>query len=241
MEIHDSFLTSEKVYISTCARPICFSEGQDGWIWGIGSSFVFNYDGCVYAITAKHVIENQKVNPTHTRILMPETNVALPIKGAIVIEFDTHDNKEEVEDFILFQIDYQQFVKESDKDLYFWDFKHRAYPASKLSIGYEILVAGFPSTEDRYDYDSKRINDLLLLRSGNINKSILGSDMYTLEGIPSEYDFNGISGSPVFCRINEYMFFIGLVTRGTASSGKLHFIGSEIIYRALKILEKKSE
>jgi hypothetical protein len=131
-------------------------------------------------------------------------------------------------------------MKESKQDLYSWDFKNRSYPTSQLPIGSEILVAGLPFIkENRYDYDNKQINEILLIRTGNINTSILGSGMYTMEADSSEYPSNGMSGSPIFYRKkNGGLYFIGLVTRGSEYSEILHFISSEVIYSALKSLEE---
>lgn len=237
MEMHERFLTPEELYVivGTGSRPVCFSAASEDYVWGKGSSFLFNYDETVYAITAKHVVENQQANPQHLRIFMQGTNVALPIKGGFTVSFDQHDNKEEVEDFLIFEIDDQLFIQESGQDLYSWDFKRWSYPTSKVAEDTEILVAGFPFTDEIYDYDNKKINHLLLMRTGNLTNSILGKDMYTMEGLPSETPFNGLSGSPVFCRLDGFVYFIGLVTKGSSSSGKLHFIGSEVIRNAMEI------
>ncbi len=239
MEMHERFLTPEEVLmiVATGTRPICFSASPDDYIWGFGSSFLLNYKGNVFAITAKHVIENPKADCRHTRILMPNTGMALPIKRAFTPSFDDPENKDEVDDFILFEIDDALFTQESNKDLYSWNFERWSFPASKVPIGVEILVAGFPFSNDRYDWDNNKINELMLIRTGNLAKSSLCEGLYTMEGIPSETDFNGLSGSPIFCRNKGYVFFIGLVTRGTASSGKLHFIGSEFIRSALTFIK----
>lgn len=235
MDILQRALTPEEVYIivGTGARPICFADSQESYIWGVGSSFLLNYLGHVIAVTAKHVIKNQDADPVHTRILMPNTNVALPIKSGFTPIFPEHANKEEVEDLIFFNIDDTLFCEESGLDLYSWDLLNRSYPASKLKQGDELLVAGFPGSEKTYDYDEKKIHDTLLLRTANLFSSGLGKDIYTMKGVSSEIDFNGMSGAPVFCRRRGYVLFVGIVIRGTSSSGILHFVGSEIIMSAL--------
>lgn len=235
----NQFLTNEEQNnIKASTLPICFSENQDTYIWGFGSSFLLNYNGNVYVITAKHVIENQKADPRHIRILIPQCTLALPIDNIFSRTFD--NNGEEIEDFLLLKINHIQFMKESKQNLYSWDFKNRSYPTSQLSIGTEILVAGFPFIkENRYDYANKQINEILLIRTGNINTSILGSGMHTMEAGSSEYPSNGMSGSPIFCRKKDGdLYFVGLVTRGSKYSEILHFISSEVIYSTLKSLEK---
>jgi len=236
MDIHQRPLTPEEVLViaGTGARPICFCENEDSFIWGIGSSFLLNYYGHVLVMTAKHVIENLGADPKHTRILMPCTPVALPIKSSFTPIFYNHKNKQDIEDLLFFRIDDQLFCEESGLDLYSWDFINKSYPTSKLELGAELLVAGFPSTEDRYDYDAQKINETLLLRTANLVESELGEDIYTMKGSASDLDFNGMSGSPVFCRREGVILFCGIVIRGSSSSGILHFLSSEIVMSALR-------
>ncbi|KEQ17543.1 hypothetical protein [Endozoicomonas numazuensis] len=164
---------------------------------------------------------------------MPNTNMALPIQSGFTPTFYNHENKDDVEDLFFFKINDSLFCAESGVDLYSWDFINRSYPTSKLSFGDELMVAGFPDTNERYDYDGQKINDLLLVRTANLAESELGKDIYTMSGLPSEYNFNGMSGAPVFCRRDGWVLFCGLVIRGSAHSGKMHFISSEIIMSAL--------
>lgn len=236
MCIHNRALTIEDgvVIVASVARPICFCETESSYIWGIGSSFLINYLGRVLVITAKHVVENLDANPKDTRILMPNTKVALPIKSSFTPVFYNHENKTDVEDLIFFNIDDQRFCQESGLDLYSWDFIKLSYPTSKLAVGDELLVAGFPNTEDRYNYDEKKINETLLLRTGSLVESKLGKDIYTMDGTASEYDFNGMSGAPVFCLREGFVLFTGIVLRGSSSSGILHFVSSEVVMSALK-------
>lgn len=219
-------------FASLCARPICFCGHKEDWVWGIGSSFLINYLGHVFAITAKHVIENQKADPLHTRISMPNTNIMLPIKLSFTPTFTRHENKNDVEDLLFFHVDEQLFPQESGVELYSWDFLSNSYLASKLDIGDELIVIGFPHGE-KYDYDKKIITDTLLIRTASLAKSKLGSNIYTMKGSPSEFNFDGMSGSPVFCEKDGSILFLGIVIRGTSSSGILHFIGSEVIISTL--------
>lgn len=235
VDINKRLLTNEEIIaiVSIGARPIFFCENEESYIWGLGSSFLINYSGHVLAITAKHVIENLDADPLHTRIFMPNSTVALPIKSCFTPIFNNHENKAEVEDLLFFSIDDQLFCRESGLELYSWNFLNLSYPTSKLEIGDELLVAGFPSTEEKFDYDNKKINDTFLIRTSNLVESELGEDIYTMKGTPSDFDFNGMSGSPVFCMREGVVLFTGIVIRGSSSSGIFHFISSEIIIRAI--------
>jgi len=104
MDGNQNLLTAEEALViaGTGTRPISFAASPDDITWGIGSSFLLNYNGHVFVVTAKHVIENQGANPTHTRIFMPNTNIALPIKSAFTPRFLDHENKDEIEDLLFF-------------------------------------------------------------------------------------------------------------------------------------------
>lgn len=227
--------------VSTGSRPICFCEKDGEFIWGFGSSFLLKSNDNVFVITAKHVFENQAAEYHHTRVLMPDTEVALPVTGAFLPSFPNHENSIEVEDFILLEVDTELFCKESGIDLYTWDFDRWSFPASMLEEGAQILIAGFPFTEDRYDWDNKKINELLLISIGYMETSSLGNGIYAFDGDPSEIPFNGLSGAPVFCRRNGYVYFVGLVIRGTEASGKIHFIGSEFVRDALSFIREHKQ
>ena len=219
-------------FAAKCARPICFCGHKEDWVWGIGSSFLINYLGHVFSITAKHVIENQKANPLHTCISIQNTNVMLPIKLSFTPTAIDHENKSDVEDLLFFYIDDQLFRQESGMDLYSWDVVNYSISASLLNVGEELVVIGFPHDE-KYDYDKKIITDTLLFRTASLAQSKLGSNIYTMKGKPSDFNFDGMSGSPVFCEKDGSVLFLGIVIRGTSSSGILHFIGSEVIISTL--------
>jgi hypothetical protein len=213
---------------------MCFFDDNYSYPWGIGSIFLLNYKGVVFGVTAKHVIENQGADCRNIRVSMLETTVTLKIKSAFTPNFYVHENNDEIEDLLFFEVDSKLFEKESETNLYSWDFVTQTYPASKLKIGAELLVTGFPFTDEKYDYDNNIINDLLLIRTANLTAPTFGKDIYTMEATPSDTEFNGLSGSPVFCRIERDVFFCGIVIKGSSSSGLLHFIGSDIIHSALK-------
>ena len=242
-------LTPEELreIVSTGTRPICFAENVREPFWGFGSSFIFNYKGQVFVITAKHVIENNNVDYRHSRVLMRDSSMALPLTNIYTPDFPDHENREEVEDFVLFEVDDKLYTQISNKDLYSWKITEWSYPPYELEIGAQILIAGYPFTEDRYqwipednyEWENQKIKETLLYNIGYLTDSVLGKGMYTFDGDPSELDYNGLSGSPVFCMRNGFVHFIGIATRGSSSSGLIHFLGVEFIKSALGFIENK--
>lgn len=61
-----------------------------------------------------------------------------------------------------------------------------------------------------------------------------------IEDAYSTYDFNGLSGFPVFSyprtlKDSFHPNFCGMVLRGTKESGRLHFLDSRVIRHAIEI------
>jgi hypothetical protein len=233
MKTQETLLESLKCFMIHAVRPINYE--LDVLYGGFGSALLVSYKNKVFAVTAKHVLDNHGGNyHPYTRISMPNTRVVLPIKGMVIPQLDNHHNSGDVDDFVILDIDEKLFTKKSGQVIRPWDFEHNSMPAREVNMGSVICVIGFPETDDRYDYDNNKINDTMLVRNGIMGKSSLGSGMYEMKGSASEFNFNGLSGSPIFYRTdNGDIYYIGLVTRGTASSGSLHFIDSYFISKEL--------
>ncbi|MBL4571855.1 MAG: trypsin-like peptidase domain-containing protein [Gammaproteobacteria bacterium] len=227
-----------KDIVSTGARPISFAEKEEDYLWGFGSSFLVAHNEYIYALTAKHVVEKNGVDYHHARILIPNAKIALPFTNVFLPSFPDYENREELEDFVIYKTNSELFSEESDVDLFAWRFDTFTWPASKLEIGAQILIAGFPANDDRYDWKNNKILERLVISIGVLNESELGKGIYVLELDPSESTFGGLSGAPLFCRREGHVYFIGLAIRGSAGSGKIHFIGSEFIRSAFGFIDE---
>jgi hypothetical protein len=214
-------------------RPMCFQSDEE-FMWGIGTCFLLSVDGEVYAATAKHVIKKPGAEYQHVRITLPGVSLALPIQGVITPQCKGIENEEEIEDFVLLHVDHKGFEKHTGRTIPSLNIAMHRNSARALPIGTELVVAGYLGGEDRYDWDNMIVNDTLLIRNGSLAIHHMGYGMQTMEGSPSEFDFNGLCGSPVFAMLSNQPKLVGLVTRGSGSSGKLHFIEQEMIVAALR-------
>jgi hypothetical protein len=219
--------------LMTFVRPMCFQSENKAFMWGIGTCFLFHAYGNVYAATAQHIIQKFQAEYQHIRITLPGESFSLPIQGAIKPVCDGVENQEEIEDFVLLHIDDKAFERHTGRTVVSLDLEMQRVCPTELPVGAELLVAGYLDPDNRYDLDNKVINDIFLIRNGSLANNQMGYGVQTMEGSPSQFDFNGLCGSPVFAKIDGNPKLVGLVTRGSGSSGRLHFIEQKVIFAAL--------
>lgn len=231
-EIHEALVTG--------TRPIYFQENAGTPIWGAGTLFVAQWKGMKFAITAKHVIKNCGANPKHTRLLFPGYKVALPISGALTFNLPKHDNREELEDIFIFKIDHKSDLDDEELEWYAWNMSIFWKPAYKLERGQQIFAVGFPSTDDRYDWERQKIKESPLIAVGMLGVSEFGEGIYTIDCAEFDCDLSGISGGPVFAQFDGLFHYVGMIIRGGAEAKKIHFIDSIYITFVLNEAVKSS-
>lgn len=216
------------------ARPLFFHTG-DGMPWGFGSCVLVKYAGRTYVITARHVIENQGAKMSSVCVAGSGT-ITIPLLRTYRIAFDGYDKDDEEHDFLLIEVDEQRHMKIAGKQPVAWDLERRSFSASRLHVGSELLVVGFPFTEFRYDWDQKVITDLMLVRLGLLSEQKLSKGVYKMSGAPSSESFDGLSGAPIYSLINGKPLLSGLAIRGSGSSGCLYFIDVAYLVKGASIL-----
>ncbi|KAF1003310.1 MAG: hypothetical protein GAK36_00278 [Pseudomonas sp.] len=216
-------------YAYSVVRPMRFYT--EGILLGSGSCFLVGLNGRAYAVTAKHVPINQMARFEEARILMPGSDYSLPIIGHFCPR-STHLTDEHI-DILVYLVDLDKFRSLGGGEVAFIDLDECFFPAKHL-IGKGAAVVGYPALDDRYDYENKKIYDTILVRTGSISESIYGEPIYMLSSTPSLNTFDGLSGSPVFGATNRTAL-VGMVVRGTNSSGILHFIDFTVVLSALLV------
>ena len=209
---------------SAFVRPVRFAGGE--YLWGYGTCTIVKLNGRYYAVTARHVVDRQQANFEDARILMPDTSISLPLLGHFCPRSEVMERHHL--DVLIYILDDQVYFEHTGSLLQAIDLDTHLFPAKHFPAA-QVVVLGYPATEDRYDYDRKILVDHLLLKYGNIESSEMEEPMYRLLSHASEYPFNGMSGSPVLGVMNQKVLFVGVVVRGTESSGIFHFIDSAVI------------
>lgn len=224
------YVTPGEVYTAlvTGTRPVYFQSDEQSPIWGGGTMFIAQWKDKQFAITARHVFTNSGANPKHTRILFPGFHVALPLRGMYVPSFPGFDAQQDLEDMACLLID-DDFELDEDMHWYAWNMERFWMHASRLEVGQQIFAVGFPNTEDRYDWENQRLNEMPVISIGKLGTDSLGEGTYCIDTAEFEYDIDGCSGGPVFARFQGLFHYVGLIIRGGAKARKIYFVGSEFV------------
>ena len=239
-------------FLEAC-QPIIFeSKDQNYPYWGRGSSLIVsnNSDHC-YCVTAKHVFRNQKATSEQLRIFPSEhSRVSLPFDEQVSITFD-ENHPEAFDDILMLRIWMKDFDNSGDAPLVSQDMAGGCYPATSLRAGSTLWIAGFPSQSRYVDYDAAKISTTRTLRKAAfVGPSTHSAHSYELlvEEMNDLTDFDGLSGGPVYY-LQEFLvnnvrclkvLLAGLMTNGTASSRKMHFIDSVVIKEMVDIAQTTS-
>jgi hypothetical protein len=225
--------------IVTGALPVFFAEKTDSYLWGGGTLFMVQWGEHQFAITAKHVIENQQADWRHLRILIPGYNVALPLTTATVPNHPNHDCKDDVEDIFVFHIEKEPDLDGEELAWYTWRMKEFWMPASNLAVGQQIFAVGYPFIDERYDYDANKVKIPPLVVIGKLSPSSIGNDIFTIDCEEFEMDLNGISGGPVFARCSGFFHYVGMIIRAGQKSKKIHFVDASYVTFIFNEIESK--
>lgn len=231
------WLHSEEIYLAlvTGTRPVYFQETADSFIWGSGSLFMLRFAGYDFALTARHVFTKSGANPQHTRILFPGSRVAVPLAGGFFAEFEGHENQEDLEDMCLLYVDkgHPAWDDPEFPEYPLWRFEDFWVPAWLLEEGEQVFAVGYPTHEEKFDYDNNKIRELPLVAVGKLRKGN-GKGLFKIDCAEFEDEIAGCSGGPVFARVKGHFVFIGMMIRGGAAARTIHFVDSQHVYQFLK-------
>lgn len=189
--------------ILQASRMLMFHNESEDYEYTLGgSSFLVKIEEFLFAVTAKHVLENNHYSPNDVLIRYnEESRHFLPfddIFGVNTEDIDDTDHK----DIVFLKVAKSHFNNDIDTG-FIIDLPHkRSLP--KLDCE-KLLITGFPKDISEIDYNVKHIKTgrkPLMASQPNCTefKGLLSFqyDQNNAEG----WNLNGLSGSPVFC-IND--------------------------------------
>lgn len=234
------FIPEIQLILMSGTHPVFFAKDQEDYIWGLGTLFLLQWHERQFAITAKHVIENQQADFSHLRIIIQGNEAALPISGASIPSHPRHSQREEIEDLVVFHVPKDPYLADCKVEWDTWRMPEFWKPASQLQVGQQIFTVGYPFNENRFDYENNKINLAPMLVVGKLSADSLGDDLYCIDCEPFPVDdLNGFSGAPVFARFEGLFYYVGMVIRGGAEARKIHFMDATYVTFALNEVYKK--
>lgn len=233
------------------SRPVIFEqEHAEFSYWGKGSSFLIANSNNYYWVTASHVLINMGGRAASLRIFPSDNSkISVPFNEQYMVNKGSiHD--EDYEDVFMLRIDLNEFDSSGDAPLIAQDIDQGILPAEQLEPNDELWVIGYPSESNFIDYDSCEIkNTRSVLRAVYRGRS--ASDHcheLIIESSIKLENYDGLSGSPVFHmkelnrngQVAVYPLLVGMLLRGTASSGIAHFVRSSVIVNIVNLVENNA-
>jgi hypothetical protein len=222
-------------------RPVLFESGIEEYPYGgIGSSFFVAKGSEVFWITANHVIQNQEGATDQLRIF-PTDGARISIPYNALFRPQQNVKAEEHLDFYILRVDQELFKVDGDAPLTSQDLLHGTVAPVNLPANGPLLIVGYPAVGRTVDYEEFKIKYQRSVLPAVYLGPGIGSHCYKLRitdtrGLES---LNGLGGGPVF-HIREshgfgFPLLVGMMIRATASSRIGHFIGVEVLDRALDL------
>jgi hypothetical protein len=164
-----------------------------------GSAFLIKVNDFLFAVTAKHVLENNDYSPNDVLIRYnEESRHFLPFDdlfGVNTTDTDDTDHK----DILFLKVAKSHFKSEIDTGFVIELPHKRSLP--KLDCD-QLLITGFPKEISEIDYDIKHIKTgrkpLMATKPNYTEFKGLLTFQYAQNNAEG-WDLNGLSGSPVFC------------------------------------------
>jgi len=232
-------------------RPVIFEQKHAKFsYWGKGSSFLIANSNNYYWVTASHVLINMGGRAISLRIFPSDSSkISLPFNEQYTVNRGSTDD-EDYKDIFILRIDLNEFDSSGDAPLIAQDIERGILQAEQIEPNDELWVIGYPSESNFIDYDSCEIkNTRSVLRAIYRGRSV--SDHcheLTVESSIKLENYDGLSGSPVFHmkqlnrngQVAVYPLLVGMLLRGTASSGIAHFVSSSVIVNIVNLVESNA-
>ena len=228
--------------LRSCARPVIFETGNDDAPCSTaGTAFIVGFRKSVFIIMPRHVVgawpvERIRIYPTWT------SQYIFRYQNWWFIETTQEDS--DTSDILVIEADLNvpagigkniKLLNLNNRENVVWyDERHDS----------QFFLCGFPTGQSVIDYSSLEINTSQYLLESVYKGDSPSSWCHMIEvKNPLSLDhFGGLSGAPVFShRIDKAAGtpgrFCGMVLRGTATSGYIHFLAVEVLMTALSEIE----
>lgn len=211
-----------------CSVPLLW-ENEDPYTYGIkGTGFLMSFNGRIFVLTARHCIKGGDENLRIPATLSGDDIIPL-------IKKSTQKSADLVADFAIYTAPYD-LVLDSPNSIVPIS-ANSYYPASKLARNDYLWVRGYPVERSSVDYNQLLINTQAAQVDAWYRETI-EPGLHQLEfSAPDalKYNFNGMSGSPVFkshpgaTSPNQFRL-VGILIGGPLSEGNWmgSFISAEL-------------
>lgn len=222
------------------ARPVLFwTDAEEAPVAAGGTMFIAGLGRSLFLITAKHVVRDC---PVEKLLLLPCDGAQTPFYIAEHWNVEDPDGDLDLADFFVMRTELAtlpRYIREAARVLNLnvsevWNW--RAHAAEST-----FFVFGYPKSLTAVDYSDERIDTAQAFIAGAYVGPSFTEGCHEIQvkhpvGLDS---FDGFSGSPVFSTHAKLgTRFCGVVIRGGALEGRMHFISSEYV---MDVLDQANE
>ena len=223
--------------LRNCVRPVMFDTLSPDAPFGVkGSAFLVGYRGMMCAVTARHVVSGC---PSDKLLICPTPNsAAVRWSQFWTLENDAHDV--DSTDLCIGRMDFANHSARAQRQAMLVNLdqlKANWWPGRHAS---RFFTCGFPSDRTEVSYERLEAKVAQVFLAGSYVGEALANGVHTVRvENPLGVDFDGLSGSPVFCMesalgMTKPIQFCGVAIRGTASSRLIHFLEADTVLRGLR-------
>jgi hypothetical protein len=221
-----------------CARPVAFETGIPETPFSVaGTAFVVGLRGALYVLTARHVVLEWPKERLAI-ILQSPTGERLPLR--MRWELQVHNDDLDASDLLIFRTDLEGISKQTRQSNQLLDLTPPVAEWFETRDSAMFFLFGYPKTANGADYERFQIDSNQYLLHGSYVGPSPSDECFEIRvrnplGLQT---FDGMSGSPVFSLnatigVGAQPIFCGMALRGTATSQRVHFLGSRTILAAL--------
>ena len=200
--------------------PVILSSGNSDFAYyGVGTAFVIEHDGFLYAISAQHVLRNQGAADDKFRLFTPKKSIlvqydrALLFKAEPAPEYDVLIRR-------VYSPQVAQLLESGIKPIP----SDSTLDREALQYMAELAVVGFPEGGRRYDYENRDFSAQIHAVMCVPPESNVEKLQAARASGPVPATMRGMSGSVVIALTKAGALFAGMVTMASESSGLIHFI-----------------
>jgi len=175
------------------------------------------------------------------------SRISLPFNEQYSVKLNDASDQE-IKDVFALRIDLDDFAVAGDSPLIAQDLDQGLLYAENLKRGDELWIVGYPAESNFVDYERETIRSTRAVIRALYDGESISDHCHTL-CIETSIELNsldGLSGSPVFYmkrvleegEFVEYPLLVGMLLRGTASSGIAHFVTARVLTEVVRIAER---
>lgn len=217
-----------------CARPVIFETRVHSAPYAVsGTSFLLTFRGRLFAVTARHVVGS---HPVEGILIFPSDESRQPLR--ILQWWQLPDDAQDPDraDLLLVEVDPRNMKHKDRKASHAFEIDILPTDWHSRRFDSQFFVFGYPKSHNEVDYEALTISTKQFLLTGKYLRATSSSDCHEIAvtnplGLAT---FNGFSGSPVWSLpaaigVRMAPIFCGVSIRGTARSGILRFVSSDVV------------